>query len=244
MLCKDYDFPIKGFIDTSFIDWKGQLSSVIFTGGCNFRCPYCHNSSIVLHPERIENVPLEYVVSHLRKYKNWVESVVITGGEPTINMNLFSIIGQLKMEGVKIKLDTNGSSPSIVKGLVNDGLIDYIAMDIKGPVDRYKRWCGVNVDRKKIEESVQFILEGNVDYEFRMTVVPFLHREDDIYEVADYIRDAKKFFIQEFKPNNTLNPAFSDIKPFSPEKMQKIRQNVSNELSRSKTAGHLEYRIQ
>ena len=244
MLCKDYDFPIKGFIDTSFIDWKGQLSSVIFTGGCNFRCPYCHNSSIVLHPERIENVPLEYVVSHLRKYKNWVESVVITGGEPTINMNLFSIIGQLKMEGVKIKLDTNGSSPSIVKGLVNDGLIDYIAMDIKGPVDRYKRWCGVNVDRKKIEESVQFILEGNVDYEFRMTVVPFLHREDDIYEVADYIRDAKKFFIQEFKPNNTLNPAFSDIKPFSPEKMQNIRQNVSNELSRSKTAGHLEYRIQ
>ncbi|MCX5817833.1 MAG: anaerobic ribonucleoside-triphosphate reductase activating protein [Proteobacteria bacterium] len=231
MSCKDYDFPIKGFIDTSFIDWKGQLSSVIFTGGCNFRCPYCHNSSIVLHPDRLEDVPLEYVVCHLRKYKNWVESVVITGGEPTINMNLFSIIGQLKIEGIKIKLDTNGSSPSIIKGLVNDGLIDYIAMDIKGPVDRYKRWCGVNVDRKKIEESVQFILEGNVDYEFRMTVVPFLHREDDIYEVADYIGDAKKFFIQEFKPNNTLNPAFSDIKPFSPEKMQKIRQHVSNQLN-------------
>ena len=231
MLCRDYDFPIKGFIDTSFIDWKGHLSSVIFTGGCNFRCPYCHNSSIVLHPERIENVPFEYIVSHLRKYKNWVERVVITGGEPTINMNLFSAIEQLKIEGIKIKLDTNGSSPSIIKGLVNDGLIDYIAMDIKGPVDQYKRWCGVDVDTKRIEESIQFILEGNVDYEFRMTVVPFLHREKDIYAAVDYVRHAKKFFIQEFKPNNTLNPAFSHIKPFSPEKMQKIRQNVSDQLN-------------
>jgi len=231
MLCKDYDFPIKGFIDTSFIDWKGQLSSVIFTGGCNFRCPYCHNSSIVLNPEQIENVPFKHVAAHLRKYKHWVERVVITGGEPTLNKALSSIAGQLKNEGIKIKLDTNGSSPSVVKGLVNDGLIDYIAMDTKGPIEQYKRWCGVDVDTKKIEESIQFILEGNVDYEFRMTVVPFLHREEDVYVVADYIRHAKRFFIQEFKPNNTLNPAFSHIKPFSPEKMQKIRQNVSNQLN-------------
>jgi pyruvate formate lyase activating enzyme len=231
MLSKKRDFSIKGFIDTSFIDWKGQLSSVIFTGGCNFRCPYCHNSSIVLHPDRVENVPFEYIIHHLRKYKNWVERVVITGGEPTINTGLLSIVKQLKNEGIKIKLDTNGSSPSIIKGLINGGLIDYIAMDIKGPVEQYKRWCGVDVDIKKIEESIRFILEENVDYEFRMTVVPFLHRENDIYEVAAYIKDAKKFFIQGFKPNNTLNQAYAHIKPFSPEKMEKIRQNVSNQLS-------------
>jgi len=223
---KDIDLPVKGFIDTSFIDWKGHLSSVVFTGGCNFRCPYCHNSSIVLHPEEIENVPIEYIFGHLKKYKDWVEHVVVTGGEPTINMGLFPFIERLKREGLLVKLDTNGSSPSVIKELVKRELIDYVAMDVKGQIKGYTRWCGVDVEQNLIEESIQFILEGRIDYEFRMTVVPFLHREEDIYEVADYISNAKRFFIQKFRPNNTLNPAFSHIKPFSPEKMQNIRQNV------------------
>lgn len=234
MLSRKHDFSIKGFIDTSFIDWKGQLSSVIFTGGCNFRCPYCHNSSIVLNPDSVVNVPFEYIIDHLREFKNWVERVVITGGEPTVNTGLLSIVKQLKNEDIKIKLDTNGSSPAVLKDLTNDGLIDYIAMDIKGPIEQYKRWCGVDVDIKKIEESVEFILEENVDYEFRMTVVPFLHTEKDVYETAAYIKDAKKFFIQEFRPNNTLNPAYAHIRPFSPEKMEKIKQNVSNQLNLNK----------
>jgi len=235
MLYRDIDLPVKGFLDTSFIDWKGHLSSVVFTGGCNFRCPYCHNSSIVLHPEQIENVPIEYIFDHLKKYKDWVERVVITGGEPTINRGLFHFIERLKQEGLQIKLDTNGSSPSVIKDLVKRRLIDYIAMDVKGPINGYRRWCGVDVEEDLIEESIQFILEGNIDYEFRMTVVPFLHREEDVYEVADYISNAKRFFIQKFRPDNTLNPAFSHIKPFSPEKMQSIRQNV---LSRLKSAHH------
>lgn len=231
MLCKDYDFPIKGFIETSFIDWKKHLSSVIFFGGCNFRCPYCHNSSLVLDHAGMEDIPLEYIMLTLRKYKKWVDRVVITGGEPTIQMNLLNIIWNIKKEGVLIKLDTNGSSPATIKSLVNEGLIDYIAMDVKGPIDRYKRWCGVDIDTKKIEESVEFILGGKVDYEFRMTIVPFLHREEDIYETATYIKDAKRFYIQEFKPNNTLNPDFSAIKPFSPEKVEKIRQNVIDRMT-------------
>jgi pyruvate formate lyase activating enzyme len=181
----------------------------------------------------MEDIPFEYVILTLRKYKKWVDRVVITGGEPTVHMNLFNIIWNIKKEGMLIKLDTNGSSPATIKGLVSEGLIDYIAMDIKGPIDRYKRWCGVDVDTKKIEESVEFILEGKVDYEFRMTVVPFLHREEDIYETAEYIKDAKQFYIQEFKPNNTLNPDFSAIKPFSSEKAEKIRQNVLNRIAGS-----------
>jgi len=230
MLCKEYELPIKGFIETSFIDWKGQLSSVLFTGGCNFRCPYCHNGGLVLNPNSFENIPLDYILITLRKYKDWVERVVVTGGEPTLNMSLFSMIGQLKNEGMKIKLDTNGSNPSVLKGLVNDGLVDYVAMDIKGPISSYKRWCGVDIDTSKIEESIQFILEDNIDYEFRMTVVPFLHKEQDVYEVADYIKDAKKFFVQAFKPNNTLDPSFASIKPFSDDKMAAIRQNVSEKM--------------
>ena len=119
-----------------------------------------------------------------------------------------------------------------MKGLVNDGLIDYVAMDVKGPLDRYSRWCGVNVDTKQIRESIDFILEGNVDYKFRMTVVPFLHREEDIYDVASFIRNAKKFFIQGFRPENTLNSAYAGIKPFSLDKMASVRTNVAEIITK------------
>lgn len=230
MLSRGHKVPVRGFIDTSFIDWKGQISSVIFTEGCNFRCPYCHNSGLVLNPDQYEEIPMEDILGNLRKYKNWVERVVITGGEPTINAGLGHLIDLLKKEGMKIKLDTNGSLPPVIKRLVNNGLVDYIAMDVKGPFNHYKRWCGVDIDGAVIEESVRFIMGCGVDYEFRMTAVPFLHREDDIYETADSLKGARRFFIQEFKPNNTLDPAFMSIKPFGPEKITKIRQVVSERM--------------
>ncbi len=226
MSCMVHSVPIRGFLETSFIDWKGCLSSVLFTGGCNFRCPFCHNPELVLHYNAMEDIPLEHIILTQKKYKKWLDRIVITGGEPTIHMDLFRLIGRMKSEGIKVKLDTNGSSPFMLKGLVNDGLIDYIAMDVKGPVDRYKRWCGVDINTKNIEESIQFILEGKIDYEFRMTVVPFLHREDDVYEAAEYIRYAKRFTIQEFRSHNTLDPSYANIKPFSPDKVEKIRKNV------------------
>ena len=121
----------------------------------------------------------------------------------------------------------------MLKGLVNDGLIDYVAMDVKGPIGRYKRWCGVDVNTNNIEESIRFILEGKVDYEFRMTVVPFLHREEDVYEVAEYIRHAKRFTIQEFRPHNTLDTSYANIKPFSPDKIAKIRETAEQIMADS-----------
>jgi pyruvate formate lyase activating enzyme len=181
----------------------------------------------------MEELSLEQIILNLRKYKKWVDRVVITGGEPTIHMDLFHTIGMLKAEGIKVKLDTNGSSPFVLKGLVNDGLIDFVAMDVKGPVDRYKRWCGVDVNTKTIEESIQFILQGAVDYEFRMTVVPFLHREEDVFEVAEYIRHAKRFTIQAFRPHNTLSASYLNIKPFSPDKMAKIRETAAQIMTHS-----------
>src|SRR5512133_3402384 len=194
MLSAQCSFPIKGLIETSFLDWKGSLSSVVFLGGCNFRCPFCHNKDLVLDHASMEDMPMEYLLAVLRKYRQWVNKVVVTGGEPTINGNLFRFIGQLKGEGMQVKLDTNGSNPAMLKSLVNDGLIDCVAMDVKGPIDRYSRWCGTNVDSGRIRESIEFIQEAVDDYEFRMTVVPFLHREEDVYDVASYIRNAKKFF--------------------------------------------------
>ncbi len=219
---------VKGFIETSFVDWKGNLSSVLFLGGCNFRCPFCHNKDLVLNPAGFEDMPIEYIIATLRKYRDWVDKVVVTGGEPTLHMKLFGLIGLLKTEGMKVKLDTNGSNPSVVKGLVNDGLIDSISMDVKGPLDRYSRWCGINVDTRKVEESIEFIRECGIDYLFRMTVVPFFHREEDVYSVARYLRGAKDFVVQAFRPDVTLNAAFSRIRPFSPEKMAQIKANVSD----------------
>jgi len=227
VLSETHKFPIKGFIETSFLDWRGELSSVIFFGGCIFRCRFCHNSDLVLQPDQLEDVYLEYIILVLRKYKQWVNRVVVTGGEPTIHLGLFNTLGYLKREGMKVKLDTNGSSPSVLRGLVHDGLVDYVAMDVKGPMGRYSEWCGVDVDRSKIEESIRFIMESGVDYEFRMTVVPDFHKEADVYEVAEYLRSAERFYLQEFKPRKCLDPSFLNIKPFSTETFERISRNVS-----------------
>ena len=223
---------IKGFIETSFVDWKGCLASVLFLGGCNFRCPFCHNRDLVLNPGGFEDVPLEYVVATVRKYRaHWVDKIVVTGGEPTVHKSLSSLIHLLKKEGMSVKLDTNGSNPAVVKGLVGEGLIDCIAMDVKGPLDRYSRWCGIEVNDQNIRESIEFIMESGIDHYFRMTVVPFLHQEEDVYTVAAELRGSKDFIVQTFRPDITLNPAYERIKPFSPDKMNRIKENVADIMS-------------
>lgn len=221
-----YRFPIKGFIETSFIDWPGNLASVLFTGGCNFRCPFCHNSDLVLNHARMPSIPKRHVIATLRRFGKWVNRVVVTGGEPTLQPGLPGFLENLKESGFLIKLDTNGSNPELLKDLARRGLVDYVAMDVKGPLVRYDRWCGVKVDVEKIEESIKFLLECPVEYEFRMTLVPFLHREQDAYDVAEEIKPARRLVIQTFIPRNTLNPAFGEVKPFTPDKMTAIRATV------------------
>jgi len=223
---------IKGFIETSFVDWKGCLASVLFLGGCNFRCPFCHNRDLVLNPGGFENVPLEYVVATVRKYRaHWVDKIVVTGGEPTVHKSLSSLIRLLKKEGMSVKLDTNGSNPAVMKDLVGEGLIDCIAMDVKGPLDRYSRWCGSEVDPGTIRESIECIIGSGIDHYFRMTVVPFLHQEEDVYAAAQEVQGSKDFIIQTFRPDITLNPAYERIKPFSPDKMTRIKETVADIMS-------------
>jgi len=233
-LSAGHNFPVKGFIETSFLDWKDHLSSVFFTGGCNFRCPFCHNSDLVLNHDRLLDVPEEQILGNLRKFRKWIDRVVVTGGEPTLQKGLPVFAELLKREGYKVKLDTNGSHPEVIKDLVKAGFIDFIAMDIKGPIAGYDRWCGATVDRDKIEESIDFIIGGQIDHEFRMTVVPFLHKEADVYEAASRVGDAKRFTVQDFVPRNTLNPAFLSVKSFSPDRMSKIRQNVEGIMQDAK----------
>lgn len=231
MQSREHNLPIKGFIETSFVDWRGYISSVAFLGGCNFRCPFCHNRELVTGYSQLEDIPIEYIIVTLRRHRNWINNIVVTGGEPLLHKDIYSLIGRLKQEGLAIKLDTNGSFPSVLKGLVNDGLVDYIAMDMKGPVEQYQRWTGVDIETAKIRESIDFILEGTVEYEFRMTVVPFLHTEKDIYRAAEEIREAKRFYIQEFRPVNTLDPSYEHIRPFPADKISAIRANVKEIVS-------------
>jgi len=215
---------LKGFIQTSFIDWKGHLSSVIFTGGCNFRCPYCHNRDLVLGHQSMENIPMDYILFTLHKYRHWTDHVVVTGGEPTIHAErLMSLIMIIKKEGFAIKLDTNGSCPERVQQYIKEGLVDYVAMDVKGPVSQYEKWAGVDVDNQKINESIDTIMDSGIDHEFRMTVVPTLHQESDIQKVADRLKGAKRFFIQRFRPTITLNTDYQAITQHSIEEFQALK---------------------
>jgi pyruvate formate lyase activating enzyme len=185
------------------------------------------------------DVPFDHIQERLHKFRKWIERVVVTGGEPTVHKALPGVVEILKKRGLLVKLDTNGSHPEVLKALVSEGLIDYIAMDVKGPLETYERWCGVNVNNGKIRESIDFILEGRTDYEFRMTLVPFLHKEHDVYEVAEQLKLARRFFLQEFVPRDTLNPKYTSIRPFSPDKMKAMRQTVASILDNAPVRRHI-----
>jgi pyruvate formate lyase activating enzyme len=218
---------IKGFIDLSFVDWDGKLSCVIFLPNCNFRCPFCHNTTLVLHPERGETISFERVEHYLKKQRGWIDGVCITGGEPTLHRDLPDLCSKLKEMGFLVKVDTNGTNPLMMKELMDGGLIDYIAMDIKAPltVEKYSRAAGINAEKLlgKVKETVKILLRSRMDYEFRTTMVPTLHEEEDIKEICDGVKGCKKYVLQKFDVSlgkTTIDPDFSKLRPFTDEKMK------------------------
>ena len=164
-------FPIKGFLETSFIDWPGKIASVVFLPHCNFRCPYCHNHELVLSPDQFSTISLHHILEQIKKHKGWIDGVCITGGEPTIFSDLVQLVTCFKNENILVKLDTNGSCPDVLRTLVQDHLVDYVAMDVKAPLDHklYTDCCGVSVDLEKVKESIQLLRENLHSYEFRVT---------------------------------------------------------------------------
>ena len=230
---------IKGVVDLSLVDWDGKLSSVIFLPRCNFRCPFCHNYPLVLHPEREKTIPLELVEDNLRKQRYWLDGVCITGGEPTLHGDLPDFCSKLKDMGLLVKIDTNGTNPRMIQELIEKGLVDYVAVDIKAPLTLEKYSKAIGVDAKnflgKVKETVGILLNSEVDYEFRTTVVPTLHSEKDIEKISRDIRGCKKYVLQKFDVSvrkKTLDPAFSKLKPFTDEEMKVFltaaRENVPN----------------
>ena len=187
-----------GIEKLSLVDYEGKLACTLFTNGCNFKCPFCHNSSLVIK-DNYSYIEDEEILSYLQKRTKQLDAVVITGGEPTLMPNLIEKIKEIKKLGYLIKLDTNGSNPEIIKQLVENKLIDYIAMDIKNSLNKYNITTGIeNINIDKIKQSIEYIMNCGVDYEFRTTLVKEFHNENDIKEISLLINGAKKYFLQCF----------------------------------------------
>jgi len=220
---------IGGLQKLTLIDYPGRLATTVFLTGCNFRCPFCYASELVL-PEKIKNQPKiseKDFFKFLKERKELLEAVTICGGEPTVSKGLLPLIKKIKKMGFFVKLDTNGSDPQLLKKLINGKLVDYVAMDIKGPKKKYGKFTGLKVDVKKIQESIDVLKEGKVDYEFRSTIVPTLHKKEDVIEMAKWIRGAKKYYLQNFRPEKTIDPKFEKIKPYPPEFILEIQKAIS-----------------
>lgn len=202
---------IHGFQKTTLLDYPKHLASTIFLGGCNMRCPFCHNSSLVLHPSSVPTIPAEEVLAYLAKRKGILEGVCITGGEPTIYPYLADLIKEIKGLGLKVKLDTNGSNPLILKTLVEDHLVDYVAMDIKNSKENYGLSIGIkNYNINNISESITYLLSSPIDYEFRTTIVKEHHTEEDILSIGQWIKGAKAYYLQSYKDSgDILSPGLS-----------------------------------
>lgn len=192
---------------TTLLDFPGQVACTVFTGGCNFRCPFCHNSDLLEF-----GLPSEYseeeIFDFLKKRCHTLDGVAITGGEPTLQKDLPDFIRKVRDTfGLKIKLDSNGINPAMVKSLVKNGLVDYIAMDIKASPENYAKFCGVddaNLHFDVLTETKNFLLEGRVPYEFRTTVVGGLHTEKDFEGIARFTRGAEKYFLQCYKDSGNI----------------------------------------
>lgn len=191
-----------GIEKLSLVDFDHHLSATLFTPGCNFRCPFCHNKELVTSYTH-EIIPFDDILSFLKKRVGVLDAVVITGGEPTLHPDLVDKIIQIKNLGYLIKLDTNGTNPEMIKELVNLKLIDYVAMDVKNSFSKYNLTSGFNGDLSKIKESISYLIENHIDYEFRTTIIKEFHSLDDIKEIALMLSGAKKVRLQLFKDSET-----------------------------------------
>jgi pyruvate formate lyase activating enzyme len=202
---------IHGFNKTTLLDYPGHLASTIFLGGCNFRCPFCHNASLVLTPSIQVCIPEEEVFSVLKKRKNILEGVCITGGEPTLYPGLSTFIAKIKDLGYLVKLDTNGTNPHILNRLIENKLIDYAAMDIKNSLEKYSLSSGIrDFDSLRIKESIACLLESTIDYEFRTTVVKEHHDKEDFLSMGRLIHGAKAYYLQAYKDSeDIISPGLS-----------------------------------
>ena len=218
---------IKGFIDLSLVDWDDRVSAVIFLPYCNFRCPFCYNPTLVLDPTNMQTVAFTEISRYLTRNRVWLDGVTITGGEPTVHDELSALCKSVKELDLEIKLDTNGTNPKAVQELIDQELVDYIAMDIKAPltVEKYSKASGFPIGAllREAEKTIEFLMGSSLDYEFRTTIVPTIHNKNDIKLICTRIKGCKRFVLQSFKGDvETINPRMRHVRPLSESERQEI----------------------
>lgn len=212
-----------GFFKSDLVNYPGYVASTVFTCGCNFRCPYCHNPEfVVMGSDETyfgETYTEEEILEYLNRRKGFLDALVVSGGEPTLHANLAAFLRRLKGIGLKVKLDTNGSRPEVIKSLIGEGLLDYVAMDLKAPLEKYHL---MGFDRPElIEESMGLLRESGIDHEFRTTCPKIFLEEGDFPKMAKLV-GTSKWYLQTFNPAKTLDPAYNNVSSFSKEELSAI----------------------
>ncbi|MHB9099831.1 MAG: anaerobic ribonucleoside-triphosphate reductase activating protein [Syntrophales bacterium] len=223
---------IGGIQRFSLIDYPGKIGTTIFTQGCNFRCPYCHNPDLVDPAQYGSVIPEENVLSFLNKRIGKLEAVTVTGGEPTIQKNLERFLETLKRFGYLIKIDTNGSNSNVLEILIRKRLVDYLAMDIKGPLRRYGQIASIKMNTLNILRSIELITNSGIEHEFRTTVVRSQIDVEDLLSVVRLIDKSSLYVLQPFVPAKVLNREFLSESSYSPLEFSAIREKLKNELPR------------
>jgi len=203
---------IGGFQKTSLLDYPEHISAIVWTVGCNFRCPFCYNTELV--NRNAEEFSQEEIFSYLKKRKDMLEALVISGGEPLQHDDIEQFCKKVKDIGYKIKIDTNGTFPDKLQNLIDKKLVDYVSMDVKAPVEKYDKLAGRKVDISKIKKTIKIIQDSNIDYEFKTTYVPDLLKKEDIANIADWLKGSKKFYLQQYK--NDIPVISSELNTLSP----------------------------
>ena len=217
---------IGGFQKSSLIDYPEKISAIVFTQECNFRCPYCHNPELIKGKREEERGKRKQIFEFLNSRISKLDGVVITGGEPTLHNDLPQFIGQIKDLGFSVKLDTNGTNPVMFQKLIDETLIDYVAMDIKAPIEKYSEVVCAQVNSDDILKSIEILKKSNIDYEFRTTVVKSQLSIDDFDNIGELIKGAKKYFLQRFLPTKTLNKFYINQTTYSDEEFITIIENL------------------
>ena len=215
---------IHGFNKTTLLDYPEHIAATVFTGGCNFRCPFCHNGELVLDPARQPSVAEEEVLYYLKKRQGILQGVCVTGGEPLLRPGLEGLLEEIKALGFPIKLDTNGTNPEMLASLLQAGSLDYVAMDIKNSPARYAQTCGGIDMLPQVKKSAALLMRGTVEYEFRTTVCAPLHTLEDMEEIGRWLKGARRYFLQPFADSGAL--VGGGVSPLSEDEIKALRDSV------------------
>lgn len=234
---------IRGWQKVSTIDFPGHIATVVFVGGCNFRCPMCHNGALASDDADLPRYTPGVVLDYLEERAGKIAGIVITGGEPTLQPDLLDFIGKCRARNVAVKLDTNGYRPADLRVLLEAGMLDYVAMDVKAPPSKYATLAGVDVDTDRINESIALLINAEVEREFRTTVVPELLDGNDIAEIAQWIAGfiqphhrPPHYALQQFSPDHALDPGLRNREPYDAASLRAMRHMAARHLPISRIA--------